>query len=117
MATHHNVGAAASGQVTPKSDEAPAGSAAQGFKGKDKADGSIVPAHTPAVRFLEVAHDEGCPGRYTDGEGCACNPTLTVHTDPRRFMRGEAVNRAARRKAAREAAKVLRRAARKGGTA
>ncbi len=33
MATHRSVGAAASGQVTPKSDEAPAGSAAQGFKG------------------------------------------------------------------------------------
>ncbi len=72
----------------------------------------MIPPLTPGVEFLEVAHDDWCPGRFTDGAGCCCNPTLTVHRDVDRFMRGEAVNRAARRKAAREAEKALRRARR-----
>lgn len=62
--------------------------------------------------FLEVAHDESCPGRYTNGEGCCCSPILTLHADVNRFLHGEAVNRAARRKAAREAEKAMRRARR-----
>lgn len=115
MAAHRNDGAAAPGPVTPASDEAPAGGTAQGSKGQGKADKLDCASATPAVCFLEVAHAEGCPGRYTDGEGCTCTPTMTLHTDPQRYARGEGTNRAARRKAAREAAKALRRAARKGG--
>lgn len=60
--------------------------------------------------FLEVGHDDDCPGRYTDGDGCTCSPTLSLHRSFERFMQGEAVNRAARRKAAREAERALRKA-------
>lgn len=66
----------------------------------------------PGVTFVQVGHDEDCPGRYTDGEGCACNPTLTLHGDVDHFVRCEGVNRAARRKAAREAEKAMRKARR-----
>jgi hypothetical protein len=64
------------------------------------------------VQFVEVAHDEDCPGRYEDGRGCTCAPIVTLHQDEQRFIRGEAINRAARRKAAREAETALRRARR-----
>jgi hypothetical protein len=67
---------------------------------------------TPTLHFLEVGHDAGCPGRYTNGEGCCCDFSVTLHHDQERFLRGEAINRAARRKAAREAEKALRRARR-----
>lgn len=60
--------------------------------------------------FLEVGHDDDCPGRYEDGRGCTCSPTFTPHSDMSRFLRGEAANRAARRKAAREAERALRKA-------
>lgn len=66
----------------------------------------------PGLQFLEVGHGDGCPGRYTNGDGCTCTPTLTVHTSIDRFLTGERVNRAARRKADRVAAKALRKAAR-----
>lgn len=64
----------------------------------------------PGLHFVEVAHEQGCPGRYENGRGCDCCPTVSLHGDLSRFMRGEAENRAARRKAAREADKALRRA-------
>lgn len=68
----------------------------------------------PGLHFLEVGHDDGCPGRYTNGDGCACAPSFTVHSSVERFLAGERANRAARRKAAREAVKALRKAARGG---
>lgn len=62
------------------------------------------------VMFLEVGHDDDCPGRYEDGRGCTCKPTLSLHNSFERFLSGERQNRAARRKAAREAEKALRKA-------
>lgn len=64
------------------------------------------------ISFLEVGHEDGCPGRYENGIGCTCDFSIAVHQDQGRYLRGEAVNRAARRKAAREAEKALRRARR-----
>lgn len=62
------------------------------------------------ISFLEIGHDDDCPGRYTNGDGCCCSPTFAMHNSVDRFLRGEAKNRAARRKAAREAEKALRKA-------
>jgi hypothetical protein len=62
--------------------------------------------------FLEIGHAQGCPGRYLDGEGCTCSPVLTMHRDLQRFVHGEQINRAARRKAAREAERAMRKARR-----
>jgi hypothetical protein len=68
----------------------------------------------PGLHFIEIAHDEDCPGRFTNGDGCTCDPWITPHSDVDRFVQGEMMNRAARRKAAREAEKALRKA-RRGG--
>lgn len=67
----------------------------------------------PGLRFLEVAHDSDCPGRFENGRGCCCNPEVRLHTDERRYIRDELKNRAARRAAAREAARAMRKAQRK----
>lgn len=68
----------------------------------------------PGLLFLELGHDADCPGRFTDGEGCTCSPTVAMHDDVQRYIRGELVNRAARHTAARAAAKAMRKAARGG---
>lgn len=62
------------------------------------------------LAFLEIGHTDGCPGRWTNGEGCDCDFSVTLHHDVQRFLGGESTNRAARRKAAREADRALRRA-------
>ena len=64
----------------------------------------------PGLHFIEIGHDADCPGRYEGGRGCTCIPTVTLHADQERFIRGELANRAARRAAAREAARAMRKA-------
>lgn len=64
----------------------------------------------PGLHFLEIGHEQGCPGRYTNGGGCNCDPSITLHTDHERFMHNEIQNRAARREAQREAERAMRRA-------
>jgi len=88
---------------------------AKGFAGQAQGDQSTeIVSDLNGIQFIEVAHDSDCPGRYEDGRGCTCAPTLTHHRDVQRFMRGEAVNRATRRKAAREAVRAMRRASKAG---
>ena len=53
----------------------------------------------PRVFFMEIQHDEDCPGGWSDGVGCNCNPTSALHRDEQRFINGEEKNRAARRAA------------------
>lgn len=65
---------------------------------------------TPGLHFVEVAHDDDCPGRFEHGRGCCCTPDVRLHSDPERYIRGELANRAARRAAAREAARAMRKA-------
>lgn len=62
------------------------------------------------ITFLMVRHDEVCPGRYADGEGCTCRPEYVLHNDVQRFIDCEMHNRATRRKAAREAERATRKA-------
>lgn len=64
----------------------------------------------PGLNFLEIAHDEDCPGRFENGRGCCCKPDVRLHTDENRYISGELKNRAARRAAAREAARAMRKA-------
>jgi hypothetical protein len=67
-----------------------------------------------AVTFMEVRHESWCP-TLASGKGgdCQCTPTTHLHNDEQHYLRTEMQSRAARRRAAREAAKAMRRAARK----
>lgn len=66
------------------------------------------------VTFLEVRHDAWC-ATLASGRGgdCQCTPTMRLHNDEQHYLRTEMQSRKARRRAAREADKAMRRAARK----
>ena len=74
----------------------------------------VDPAGAPGLRFLVMRHDAWCPAiesqRATD---CRCKPIKQVMTEAG-WAAAVATTRSRRRKAAREAAKAVRKA-RKGG--
>lgn len=65
------------------------------------------------VMFLNVMHDNDCPGADGEPEACCCNPDVEWHQDEGRFIRSVTQNRDQRRAAKREADAAMRRAARR----
>jgi len=64
------------------------------------------------LTLIEVVHDSWCPTLgLGQGDECLCKPTLRFHKDQEHFVNAIVNNRQARRKAAREAAKAMQRAA------
>lgn len=68
----------------------------------------------PGVNYVLVKHDRGCPGSWGEADKCCCSPEIELTTEPN-FIAAVHQTRAQRRKAQREAAKAVARAARKGG--
>jgi hypothetical protein len=62
------------------------------------------------VSYLQVMHDSDCP-MLAGGSHCVCEQVeVRLHHDQDHFLKTELMNRAARRRAARSAAKVMRKA-------
>lgn len=55
------------------------------------------------LHFIEVAHDDWCPGQEGSGKNCICNATVKLVTEDK-FVDGTTatLNRARRRAAARQ---------------
>lgn len=64
-----------------------------------------------SVVFLQVLHDDDCPGANGDPENCVCQPAVHAHRDAARFASTYVRSREQRRQAERATAKALRRAA------
>jgi hypothetical protein len=72
---------------------------------------------SPGVHFMSVYHDDHCQTLVTGaGSDCDCDPTTEVHRDEARFLKTATMNRASRRKAAREAEKAIRKAQKQTGS-
>lgn len=67
----------------------------------------------PGLVFVDMRHDAWCPTLASgNGNDCQCRPEVAF-TDEKRFVRTVVQGRRERRKAEREAAKALRRAAKR----
>lgn len=68
---------------------------------------------SPGVKFLQVVHEDGCPGAYNNGNGCNCSPSVRMVDEAQFLKTAAAPGRAERRAAARATAKAMAKA--KGG--
>jgi len=89
--------------------------------GKDRGapwqnDGTDAAKCTTGVYFVHYRHDLACPTLATQRAGdCTCLEVEVAQVDQDEFVNGIRRTRAMRRRAEREAKKVLKRAQRRGG--